>query len=380
VVATSTGAIAVAWIDVDFMGNSTMGYTFSTDGGATFAPPAFVASPGNREASDPVLAVDAADNVYLAWVAFQIQGQSPSNMRIYVSKAPAGSTTFGAPVQVSAPNDAALYDKPWITVTRTGAVLCTYERDLQPNEYGLVAARSTDGGATWQRSFIVDDPSGDTFRNLAFPCAPRDGGHVWVTYLALTNFGLTALLARSDDDGVTWQPEVTVSQANEAVAFDDPTCVAENDEVWLAYGLSNDMLDSMAGKADKLFSIQLVHSSDAGKSIDARAEAADTAAAAFFQHPYLAREDGGTLHMSYYAGQQDMDESGTFRRARAPAGMGFEPSIVVETPLDFLVSRTDPRWLGDYTGLYWRGGQLYMSYAVNGGGVSHIAFDEEAEP
>lgn len=384
VVAGPNGFVAVAWIDIDAMGFSTIGYTFSTNDGATFDQPTQITSPGNRVASDPTLAVDAAGNIYVAWVAYHTDMQgNPTSMRIFAARADAGATSFGKPVRVSATMDHALYDKPWITVTNGGDLVVTYERDGQSNDFSLVAARSTDGGMTWQRTPVVDDPTGMTFRNLAFPCGPKDGGRLWITYLAQTTTGVDVRLSRSDDGGATWSPETVVSQASDQVSYDDPTCVSEKDEVWISYGLTHDMTDPMALKADKAYSIQLAHSSDAGKSIDARTEAADQVAGSFFEHPLLAREDDGAIDLVYYAGQHDLDAAGSYRRARMVSGAPgntFGPSVAVEAPVTFLQARNDPRWLGDYTGLSWRGGALYTSYVVNTSGASHVAFARVATP
>jgi hypothetical protein len=384
VVAGPNGVVAVAWIDLDMTGVSTIGYVFSTDDGATFNQPTQIQSPGNRVASDPVLAIDATGNIYVTWVAFHTDMQgNPNSMRIYVSRADAGSTTFGMPIRVSAQGDTALYDKPWITVTNGGELILTYERDAMSTDFSVIAARSGDGGMTWQRTAIADDPTGMIFRNLAFPCAPKDGGHLWVTYLAQTSLGLDVRLARSDDGGVTWSAETIVSQAGDDVSFDDPSCVAENDEVWVSYGLTHDVTDPKATKADKSYAIQLAHSADAGQTIDARLEAEDQAAGSFFQHAQITREDSGAIDLVYYAGQMDEDPAGSYRRARIVSGEPgnvFGPSVTVEAPVTFLQARDDQRWLGDYTGLFWRGGELYTSYVTNASGTAHIAFAKAATP
>jgi hypothetical protein len=383
VTASQNGVVSVAWIDVDNQGKSTIGYTFSTDDGGSFGAPQQIVSPGNRVASDPVLAIDGSGNIYVSWVAYLLGGMGgqPSSMRIYVAVAPAGSTTFGQPIRVSPPNDGgALYDKPWITVTNTGTVVVTYQRDAQPNDYSLVAARSTDGGMTWQRTNVADDPTGSVFRNLAFPCAPKNGNHLWVTFLALDGTGVDVKLARSDDGGATWLPETLVSLANENVAFDDPNCVADGEQVWVTYGLSLDPMDQMAATSQKLNSVQLAYSTDAGQTVASRGEAADLGAAKFFMHPQIAREDGGAIDVVYYVGDLDQDGNGSFRRARAPFLGGFSPALPVEAPVTFLQARSDQRWLGDYTGIFWRGGQAYTSYVVNTSGTSHVAFAKYATP
>jgi hypothetical protein len=374
VASAPNGFVAAAWIDVNQQNFSAIGYAISTDDGQSFAPIGHVKTPKGGVASDPVLAVDAAGNFWLTWVGYKIQGQNPTDMHIYVAKAPAGSTTFNDPIEASDPNDTALYDKPWITVTNGGEILVTWERDQMPQTFGLVAARSIDG-TTFTQTIFQNDPTGQTFRNLAFPCAPRTGGRVWVTYLAYTNSGIDVRLAYSDDGGASWSPETIVNLPSEMVAFDDPTCVAEGNEVWVSYGLTQDMIDPEAGSSDKLYAIRVAHSGDGGLTIDSRIDAQDSNAAKFFMHPQLAREEGGGLDLVYYAGNFDEDPNGSYRRSRAASfGGGFAPSVPVEYPLTYLQARGDPRWLGDYTGIFVRAGKLYTTYTVNTSGISSVAF------
>ena len=382
VIAAPNGVVSVAWIDVNWQGESNIGYAFSENDGATFTAPSLITTPGGRVASDPVLAADAAGNLYVTWVGYKIDGGgNPSSMRIYVSIALPGKTWFGPAIQVSPQMDSeALYDKPWITVTNKGTIVVTYQRDAMPQEFGLVASRSTDGGATWQQSFIVDDPNGTVFRNLAFPCAPKNGDHLWVTFLAYNGSLMKTKLARSDDGGATWQPEVLVSQPSEKVAFDDPNCIADGDQVWTSYGLTKDPLDQMTGNTQKLSSIQLAYSGDAGQTMSWHKEVADLAAGPFFMHPQMTIEDGVFADFVYYAGSMDEDYDGSYRRSWVSLAGGIEPSSAVEQPSIYLQARGDERWLGDYTGIHWRAGQLYTSYVVNTTGTSYVAFAKYATP
>jgi hypothetical protein len=245
-----------------------------------------------------------------------------------------------------------------------------------PSDFGLIAATSPDGMA-WKRAFITDDTTGATFMNLAMVCPPRDGTRLWATYLVLDNSAISVRLSYSDDGGSKWSnPGIVVSAPGEPVAFDDPMCVAENNEVWVSYGLTMDMIDFTAGNANKLYAIRLAHSSDGGATIDSRADAEDMAAGKLYMHPQLFRELGGAVDLTYYVGNFDMDPNGTFRwsRAAGPSMLAYGPSVVIDTPITFLQSRQTLAWLGDYTGLYARGIEVYMSFAVNAAGTSHIAF------
>jgi hypothetical protein len=172
-----------------------------------------------------------------------------------------------------------------------------------------------------------------------------------------------------------------VSAPGELVAFDDPMCVADKSDVWISYGLTKDGTATATMNSPLLYALRLAHSGDGGQTIDTRIDAHDTAAGSFFQHPELAREPGGALDLTYYAGKTDMDMAGSFRRSRAAVpAMGFGPSVSVDAPLDFLTSRGDPRWLGDYTGIFARSGKLYLSYTVNDTAVSHVAFSKVKVP
>jgi hypothetical protein len=235
---------------------------------------------------------------------------------------------------------------------------------------------------TWQQALAANDPSGQIFSNLGYPCAPKTGGRIYITYLTFEDEGINLRLTSSDDGGATWIPldqALTVNVPNDAVAFDDPTCAAEGNEVWVSYGHTAEATGTF--ESDRSDIIRLAHSSDGGASIDQRFDVQDSQAAKYFIHPQMTREDDGAIDITYYAGQDDLDEGGSFRRARAAnPNAGFAPSVAVELPITFLTSRSDPHWLGDYTGLMWRNGQAYMSYVVNTSDFSHVAFAKANAP
>jgi hypothetical protein len=333
------------------------------------------------------MARDLDGNLWVTWVAFKYgPGGQPSQMAIYVSKAAAGTTAFSDPILVSPQNDGgAMYDKPWITVTNKGAIVVTYERDQNNSDLSVVATRSADGGATWQQSFVARDTSGSSYRNLAYPCAPRTGNHLWATYVVFVGSSFTpqVRLARSDDDGVTWLPEVNVSLPSEKAAFMDPSCAADGENVWVAYGLSKDQIDQQASTTQKLYSTQLAYSSDGGSTFGLRSEAADAKAGTYTMLPTIVIEDSGALDFVYYAGAGDEDDQATYRFARAPvptATSPFQQSTILESPLTLLQARSDARWLGDYTGLHWYNGAAYTSYVQNNSGVAHVAFAKIPTP
>ena len=57
VAAAADGLVALTWIDVAASGSSAIGYAFSTDDGASFAPPSVLASPGGARATKTCIAL-----------------------------------------------------------------------------------------------------------------------------------------------------------------------------------------------------------------------------------------------------------------------------------------------------------------------------------
>ena len=146
----------------------------------------------------------------------------------------------------------------------------------------------------------------------------------------------------------------------------------------MSYGLSADF--PAVETTARLDAIRLARSSDGGETFDVRLDGHDPAAAPAYLLPALAREDDGSLDLVYYAGDQDGDY-GSLRHARWPVGAAaFEPSVLVDPALVFNLQRGSALWLGDYIGATWSAGRLYMAYATNYGGYSHVAFAGAAVP
>jgi hypothetical protein len=360
---TASGKTAVAWIAELADGNSTIGYRFLPDGGCDV--PGEIQSPNGRVASDPVLATDAEDNVYVVWIGFKYDSTGqPMDMHVYVAVAPAGTIAFGAPIEVTSnvqPTDA--FDKPWISVTDKDTVLVTYAKT---SSGGIYAARSTNQGQTWSNTVIVEDGS---FRNLVYSCPPKTGDRIFVTYVASGGIGLHW----SDDDGVTWPStsSTAVAQTGDQPAFDDPTCVATGTDVWVSYGTSDDAFTESI--MPKLKSIKIAHSTNDGVSIADWHEAKDPRAM-FAMHPQLVLEPSGQLDIIYYTGNRDMDTMGTFRWSKSTdGGATWSLSQTLFQPLEFIQSRESILWLGDYAGAVWDGGILYTTFTENNEGAAHIA-------
>lgn len=371
IAAAANGLVAAAWITIGADGAPAIAYSFSVDDGESWDAPFTIPPVEGRIASDPVLAVDKNGQFYLTWVGYKIDPSgTPTDMQIFVARADPSVPKFGPPVLVSDPASQAILDKPWIAVTETGAVVVTYARfDVAPPFLSsMVAARSFDSAQSFERHDVTSSDS--LFSNLGFVCT--GSGTLFVTYVGIDPAGAPSIfLRRSDDEAATFGPAVQVSTETD-VAFQDPNCVVSGNDVWVSYGLTPEPATGRSQESARLYAIRLAHSVDGGKSFGLTVSVHDPSAGAFFLLPQLVREPEGALDLSYYAGQFDEDPKGSFRVARTIASDSFGPSESLFEPLTFLQSRTDPRWLGDYTGLFARDGKLYASFAINDTGVSHV--------
>jgi hypothetical protein len=92
---------------------------------------------------------------------------------------------------------------------------------------GLIAARSTDGGASWTRNFAAFSAcSGNPgYPRTTDPWVSYDkGGHLYQIALSIdsADLGLSAVLAStSDDNGATWSVPVTIQRDTDPVNFND---------------------------------------------------------------------------------------------------------------------------------------------------------------
>jgi hypothetical protein len=353
------GTIAVVWNAVDLSSGPRIGYSFSLDDGATFTPPAFLNPPDIMQAgTDPAVVADANGNFYASLMGVHYDPSGTlSDMHVFVAKAPAGSTQFAMPVEVTDPAisfDA--NDHPKILVTDQGTVVVAFMQN-----FGGIAARSSDG-VSWQRSLITDSAA-----NLFSLC--EGGGNLYVTFYGYNGIELRT----SQDQGATWSNTSTfVSLPSEQPSFNDPMCFAQGSDVWVSYGVSD---GSFVGNQtlDPSTELYVAHSSDFGASFPTRASALDTASGSLALHAVLVGEPGGTLDLTYISGAAELDPAASVRLTRAPSG-SFGPSLTVDDPLVFQISRVAANWLGDYMGTVQHDGTLYVSYAKNPSGPSHVWF------
>jgi hypothetical protein len=344
----------------------------------TFSPLRSVTLPGGLAGSDPALAVDASGNFYLAMLGEHVARAMVDYTQIFVAAAPAGTTTFGTPVEVTNSAQSLINDHPKIHVTTGGTIVVVYGEFPSPTSTKSVgrAATRLDGGS-WQIGTIVDAPDA-LGANLFWLC--EGAGILYTAYLETTASDSHVALRSSTDDGATWSAGSTVvSLATELPAGLDPGCVASGDDVWVMYA-TNAAPTMGATLLDSAQTMPVVHVGNRGTVPDATAfDALDKAAGALGLLPVLVRDTMGNLVVVYLSGNAEGDTGGSLRYTRS-TDAGFAPSVRVDGPLVFTLNRTTNNWLGDYLGAVASGRRLLLAYPMNVSGTTDIYFRSELLP
>ena len=385
------GDVAIAWEAYGCDGLTRVGYT-RRDQAAGFDKPRYLESPNGQMASNVTLARDGAGSLFAAWASWT-PGPDPaqpqvqvSNIRIQFARWPAGAGGFEEPIELSEPITDSLYDKPWMIVTADDAIVVSYS-DLRRG--GILAVSSVDGGASFQRA-VVDR----AMANLSASCPDGRPGGAFVTYVANRSIRLT----HTSDGGVTWSAPVAAAVWDPSgnVAFQDPTCVANGDEVWLSYGRTHDGYDV---PVSRLLSVHVAHMTLGASMPDSDVVAlngsggamtifdgggpapdggiADGITPGFLLFPQLARRTDGVLGLAAYrAAGEDEGAADLVYVVSSDGGRSFANAITLATGLTPTLQRHVPNWLGDYFGWGPTGAGLGAAFIDNASGFSHIVFDE----
>ncbi len=347
--------------------------TFSTDDGKTFSTPQPVVLGGGLYAGDPAITVDSQGNFWASYLGIAYTGQTLAYSRVFVAEAPKGTMKFGAPVEISTPNNTtALEDHPKIFATKTGALLvgwADFPSASQPANANGVVARSTDG-TTWSRTTLIGEPEA-VYGTFFWFC--EGASNVYTTFLEATN-QLFIGVRTSADDGATWTTSSVVASApSDQIAALDPACAAAGSDLWVMYATTqNPSVDeSTLDGADHVW---ITHSPDGGGTFDGtHVDALDHGKSQLGTIPLLVRDATGKLDVAYPAGDSAGDTSGSIRFTRTD-GVTVASSTQVDGPMQFDLSRIDHAWLGDYFGGVEHAGAFYLAYPRNETGLDHIYF------
>jgi hypothetical protein len=354
----------------DWMGNGSIGYAFSSDGGETWRRPGTLALAGRETPYNVKVTRDGHGDFWAVWLARSFVEKDA----IAVARSVAGSLSFQPAVEVTNPDlEPRWYDLPDVVAHR-GVVLAAYATaDDNSDCMATEVARSEDG-VTWARSTVAPCAAASPVRNLNALCASETSGRIWLANATGSppEVPLRVELRYSEDGGKTWPAGniLTVSEPGDPVGFDPITCTATGDEVWVAYGLSADRVEP--GVFPKLNAVRVAHVAASGAT--ERFDALDPAVR-FAMHPHIASDDPGTIYVTYHGGARDDDPSGSIRWTSLRKGStSFIASEQVDGPIRFDQNWGNPTFLGDYSGFRAAGGSLMSAHAFATDSGVHITF------
>ncbi len=361
------------------------GYRLSTDFGATWGPATLFALPsGDNEEGNSSVAADSVGNVYIAWAVEEHTATGRTHVHVYAAKAGPTDVVFAAAVSVfDAPADGTFVDSPRIAVSASGMVNVTFAVFTGAGGLYLADATSTDM-THWALAPVVGASVTGGEGNFSHICQAPGQARLFLAYqsydLATLSNGVAVALTWSDDDGKTWASPVEVSlpeEEYETMYFMD--CATNGTDVWIFYTLSPAVNEATvsANSLDEeppASRLRLAHSPDRGGTIDWRENVGD--ADELFLVPTFVGEGGegaSALDVAFVE-SSTVGGAAALRWSRATDGKSFAPSSVVTQGLTFTTNRIVPGWMGDYNGRAFLNGALYLVYADNSSGSSHVGF------
>ena len=304
----------------------------SGDGGRTWAAPTAVTALGPDLDTPAITASPTLPrHAYLSWATWDHLYNFPLNSSLRFSRTTDGGATWSPAAVIDEPGPTALDVAGRILILPDrdhhhhrpgpGVLLAVFARaDFATGLGGLFAARSLDEGRTWLPPVQIgsqpvqtyfDPDSGLELPNAGFPSAAvAPDGAAYVAFEAPRSASSGAIgVARSRDGGRTWTPGTPAGAG--AFAFEPAIAVDAHGTVGLSfYDLRNDRPGDASLTADSWF----VHSTDRGTS---------------WQETHLA----GPVDLRGAPFAQTGHELGEYQGLAALPGRGFGAILTLARPL-----------------------------------------------
>lgn len=271
--------------------------SYSDDKGASWSGPVVATTRTNPVNFNDKIAIWADSNpespffgnVYVSWTLFTGNFPSPSFGReanvylpepIMIARSTDGGLTFGKPIQLSAAhNNGAVGGRQGSEIrTAPNGDVYVFWDDAMFQRSAQVAARSTDGGRTFSRPFLVayknDVPGvfpGASFRTNSFPMADIDAnGNLYVVWPDYTNGHAVVKLAKSTDEGANWTVSTAADVAGRSAFY--PAVAVSGDNVFIGFNAIDDVpAGTDPGAGVVFYDAYYVLSTDGGANFGAQA-------------------------------------------------------------------------------------------------------------
>jgi hypothetical protein len=332
-----------------------VGYSFSTDGGESWATSALLPSHNATypRTSDPAVGVDTSGNFYIATISIT----SGDNFgKIVVYKSIDGGVTFDSGSVAPADTSTAFFDdKEYITSDLNEGspyadrIYISWTRFGSPG--GMFLTYSTDEGATWSSHTTIND-AGNSGQG-SDPCVDPDGNLCVVWY----GGPIPAILFdRSTNGGVSFGPDVVVdtifgSFGGFPSIEADISGGSRNGYLYTAYS------DGRNGDLD----VFLKSSSNGGATWSAPVRINDdsTGNGKDQYWPWIAVDELGTVAILYYDTRNTPDNtiSETYVARSTDGGLSFINELASTAQSPHNAPNGDVRF-GDYIGIDAWGGKI----------------------
>jgi len=235
-------------------------------------PPRPVNSFGNTDASAdflPSIATDGAGTWITVWYSnIDLVGNELDN-DIFVSVSNDNGASWSAAqlLHSSFANDTGEDLRPVIAADTTGTWIVAWESNEDNSgafglDFDILVSRSTDG-ATWSAPALLNSKGMGGGGNDFQPALKTDNAGTWVAVWQSREIAGDAdvSVARSTDDGVTWQTQELLNTNGDSDVGDDsaPTVATDGSGTWVAAWESNENLN---GEADGDVDLFVARSTD----------------------------------------------------------------------------------------------------------------------
>jgi hypothetical protein len=239
----------------------------SKDGGVTWGGHAELnTNAGSDTGSDawPQVTTDGQGTWLAVWRSTDSLGDTiGEDADILVARSSDHGMTWTAPaaLNTNAASDAGGDYWPQVTTDKQGTWVATWYSsdpldDTIGDDYDILVARSTDGGATWTAPAVLNANAASDAGTDSWPQVTTDGHGTWVaTWHSTDSLGSTIggdwdiLVARSTDDGVTWTAPAALNTNAVGDAGVDvlPQVTTDEQGAWVAVWRSTNWLGDTIG-------------------------------------------------------------------------------------------------------------------------------------